>query len=374
MKRLLALFLVFIFALTAFAACNTEKETSATQEQKTESSAATEDQTAAPTEAPTNQAPSESAATEDPDLSLPIDPAITVKVGAMTGPTGIGMIKMMEDFKDSDVYDFTVKTAADQLTPMLLQGKLDAAAVPANLAAVLYNKSEGKIRVAAINTLGVLSILERGESINTLADLKGKTIYMLSTAKGSVPEYTLRYLLTQNGVDPDKDVTYVWKSQEEIIAALKSDKGVGGIALLPQPAATAATVQVSDLRKAIDLGEAWDALGTSAQSVTGVLVVRADFAEEHPTAYAKLLADYEASINYVKANVEEVAPLAEKYIGIKTAIAKKAIPSCALAYIDGNEMKETLSAYLEVLYAQDAKAVGGKLPDSAFYLTNDNKD
>ncbi len=326
MKRLLALLLALIFSVSALAACGAQEEVS------------------------------------------------TVRVGAMTGPTGIGMVKMMADYKDNDAYSFTVKTAADQLTPMLLQGELDAAAVPANLAAVLYNRSEGKIRVAAINTLGVLSILERGESIASLADLRGKTVYMLSTAKGSVPEYTLRYLLTQNGVDPDKDVTFIWKSQEEILAHLKSEDGMGGITLLPQPAATAATVQVPGLRKAVDLGEAWDALDTSAQSVTGVLVVRADFAEKNPKAYAKLLEDYGESIKYVKANVDEAAPLVEEYVGIKAPIAKKAIPSCSLTYIDGNEMKEVLSGYLTVLYEQDNKAVGGKLPDDAFYLGADNKN
>ena len=174
MKRLLALTLALLFCLGAFAACGSEETPSIT-------------------ETPT--------ASEAP--SAPTEPAVKVKVGAMTGPTGIGMVKMMKDYSASESYEFTVKTAADQLTPMLLQGKLDAAAVPANLAAVLYNKSEGKIRVAAINTLGVLSILERGESIQKLADLRGKTVYMLATAKGSVPEYTLRYLLAQNGIDAD---------------------------------------------------------------------------------------------------------------------------------------------------------------------------
>lgn len=351
MKRSLALLLALLFCLAAFTACGVGETSKPTaQPSAPDAPSATE----APSEAPT----------------LPLEPNVTVRVGAMTGPTGIGMVKMMETYKESDAYDFTVKTAADQLSPMLLQGELDAAAVPANLAAILYNKSQGKIRVAAINTLGVLSILERGESIKTLADLRGKTVHMLSTAKGSVPEYTLRYLLAQNGVDADKDITFVWKSQQEILADL--NKGTATVALLPQPAATAAMVQIEGLRKAIDLGEAWDALDTSAQSVTGVLVVRAGFAEEHPQAYARLLEDYEASINYVKANVDEVAPLVEEYVGIKAPIAKKAIPSCSLTYIDGNEMKEVLSSYLNVLYEQDSKAVGGQLPDSAFYLGADN--
>lgn len=326
MKRLLALTLALIFVLAAFAACGGEEKTEG------------------------------------------------VRVGAMTGPTGIGMVKMMKDHETGDVYDFEVKTAADQLTPMLLKGELDAAAVPANLAAVLYNKSEGKIRVAAINTLGVLSVLERGENIKTLADLRGKTVYMLTSAKGSVPEYTLRYLLRENGVDPDKEISFVWMSQEEIFAHLKSEAGVGGITLLPQPAATAAKIQVTGLRTAVDLGEAWDALDSAAQSVTGVLVVRADFAEKNPKAYEKLLADYKASIEYVRANVDEVAPLVEEYIGIKEGVAKIAIPSCSLTYIDGAEMKTVLSGYLNVLHAEDAKAVGGKLPADDFYLGADNKD
>ncbi len=290
----------------------------------------------------------------------------TVRVGAMTGPTGIGMVKLMADSEGKDDYSFEIAATAANLNPLLLSGKLDAAAVPANVASTLYNNSEGKIRVAAINTLGVLSIVERGNTVTGIADLKGKTIH--ATGAGTVPEYTLRYLLKENNIDPDKDVTFVWHTEAaEVLAYLKKSPD-GAIAMLPQPYVTAARAQVEDLRIACQLNDAWDDLDNGTANVTGVLVVRRDFAENQPEAYARLMADYAASIAYVNTHVEEMAPSVEKYIGIKAGIAKTAIPFCNVTFVDGNAMKTMLSGYLSALHGLNPAAIGGKLPDEAFYL------
>lgn len=293
----------------------------------------------------------------------------TVRIGGMTGPTSIGMVKMMHDAEGGALYDFEVKTAADQLTPMLLQGELDAAAIPANLASILYKNSNGKIRIAAVNTLSVLSILEKGETVQEIADLQGKTIYAPLTAKGSVPEYTLRHLLIENGVNPDEDVTFVWKTPEEITVALKT--GEASTALLPQPAATAALTKVEGLRTALVLNDEWEKLETDALAITGVLVVRADFEKEHPEAYARMLRDYKASIDYVNTHIDEVAPYVESYVDIAAGIAKQAIPACNLTYMDGKEMKKAVSEFLSILYTQNPASVGGVLPDDSFYLGAD---
>lgn len=289
-----------------------------------------------------------------------------IRIGGLKGPTSMGLVKVMEDDANSAAandYEFTIAGSADELTPKLVQGELDIAAVPANLASVLYNNTDGAVELLAINTLGVIYIVEKGETVNSLADLKGKTIY--ATGKGSTPEYALRYILTQNGLDPDKDVTVEWKSEPtEVVAVLAAS---GGIAMLPQPYVTVAQTSVEGLRVAVDLNAEWDKLDNGSMFLTGVLVVRKDFAEKYPKAIAAFLKEYEASVKYVNANVADAAQLVEKFGIVKAAVAEKAIPYCNITYIAGAEMKTAMSGYLEVLYEQNAASVGGKLPGDDFY-------
>ncbi len=292
-----------------------------------------------------------------------------VRIGGLKGPTSIGAVKLMKDSKEGASlipYEFTLAAAADELTPMLIQGKLDMAAIPANLAAILYNNTNGEIQVIAVNTLGVLSIVEKGgESINTIADLKGRTIY--ATGKGTSPEYTLRYLLLENGIDPDKDVSIEFKSEPaEVLSALAaSDKAA---AMLPQPFVTAAAEKVENLRIAIDLTKAWDELETDSTLITGVMVARRAFLEKNMEIVSEFLREYEASVNFAKENVEEAAELTEEFDIIKAETAKKAIPYCNLMFMSGETMKAELSGYLEVLYAQNEVSVGKALPDDGFYF------
>ena len=284
-----------------------------------------------------------------------------IRVGALKGPTSLGMLGLMDSAERSNCV-FTLAGAADELTPAILQGELDAAAVPVNLAAVLYNKTEGAVRLAAVNTLGVLYIVETGEEITSLADLRGKTLY--ATGKGSTPEFTLRYLLSENGLDPDTDLTIEFKSEPaEVVAALKQS---GGAAMLPQPYVTVASSSVDGLRTALSLTEEWDKLGSGSQLVTGVLVVRAEFADAHPELVKKFLADYEASTKFVNENVAEAAQLAEKYDIIKAPVAEKAIPECNITFLTGEEMEAAVRGCLEVFYEQDARSVGGAMPGDGF--------
>ncbi len=295
-----------------------------------------------------------------------------IRMGVMTGPTGIGAAKMMNDAKDGDGYEFTVKGNAKELSPLLLTGELDVAAIPSNVAATLFNNSDGKILLAAVNTLSVVSILERGETIESIENLRGKTIY--ATGKGGVPEYTIRYLLEKAGINPDTDVSFEWRTEpQEVLQYLKSDAGEGGVAMMPQPFVTKALSAVQGLRIALDLNDEWEKVEDTSRPVTGVLVVRAEFAEKHPERLAELLADYKASIEYANANIEEVAPMIETHIGIEAAIVKNALPACNIAFYSGKDMKAILAPFLEALYDMNPASVGGKLPTNAFYYGADSK-
>ena len=292
---------------------------------------------------------------------------VTVRVAALKGPTAMGLVKVMHDDPHSALgpsYEFTLAGSADEVTPALIQGELDAACVPANLASVLYNQTEGEIVTLAVNTLGVLYLVEKGNAVQSLADLKGKTI--VAAGKGSTPEYALRYLLQENGIDPDGDVVIDWKSEHsECVAALAS--GAATIALLPQPFVTVAESKIEDLRMALDLNQEWDALDNGSGLITGVVVARKAFVEEHPTAVATFLDDYAASVDWVNENTADAAAFIGEYGIVDAAVAEKALPYCNIVCITGGEMKEKLSGYLQVLLEGNLKSVGNAVPEDGFY-------
>lgn len=289
------------------------------------------------------------------------------RVLALKGPTAMGMAGMMEEGQER--YVFQVVSAVDEVTPLLVKGNADIAALPANLASILFHKTEGQVQVIAVNTLGVLYLCENGRSgLSSVEDLRGKTIY--ASGRGATPEYALNYILSGNGLDPKKDVTIEWKSEHtECLQALLQDEG--SAALLPQPFVTSAQMKNASVRAALDLTEEWEKLqeqeSAPSAMVTGVTVVRREFAQEHPEAVEAFLKEYEASISFVREETEEAAALIEQFGIFPAQIAQKAIPECNLVCITGEEMRTMLSGYLKVLYGQEPKAVGGALPDDAFY-------
>ena len=293
---------------------------------------------------------------------------VTTRIAALKGPTAMGLVKLMSDdpqSADGPLYDFTLAGAADEVTPSLIKDDLDMACVPANLASVLYNKTEGQIVTLAVNTLGVIYIVENGNAVQSMADLAGKTI--VAAGKGSTPEYALRYLLSENGIDPDKDVTIDWKSEHaECVAALAS--GAATIALLPQPFVTVAQTKIEGLRMALDLTAEWDALDNGSGMITGVVVARKSFVEEHPAAVGAFLQDYAASVDWVNSNNADAAQLISQFGIIEAApVAQKALPYCNIVCITGEEMTEKLTGYLQVLFDAEPTSVGGKLPGDDFY-------
>lgn len=294
---------------------------------------------------------------------------ITVRIGGMKGPTSMGLLFLKEEAEAGEAmenYEFTMVTAADELLPLMIKGELDIALVPANVASVLYNKTEGAVTVIDINTLGVLYMVSGDGSIDSVDDLKGKTIYL--TGKGTTPDYVLHYVLNGNGLT-EGDYTLEYKSEATEVAALLTENP-DAIGLLPQPFVTVACGQNEELQVVMDMNEQWSLLQgeDGSRMVTGVTVVRREFLEEHEDAVKNFLQEHAESTSKINENVEKGAELVVNAgIIAKEAIALKAIPKCNITYIDGDEMKQALSGYLQVLFEQDAAAVGGALPGEDFY-------
>lgn len=296
--------------------------------------------------------------------------AVDMSVAYMTGPTGIGMAKLNADSDaklTANNYTFTVATAAPDITGKFLKGEINIASVPTNVAANLYNKSNGKVRMLAVNTNGVLSILEKGNTIKSVADLKGKTIY--STGKGQNPEYILNYILNKNGINPATDVTINFVSSDDLKAKLIS--GEAEIAMAPEPLATAVMVQNKQLNRALSINDEWSKV-SDTELMMGCVIALDSYVEANPKAVEKFLEEYEASIKFATTNIDETATYCEKYgIAPKAAIAKKSIPICNLCYVTGTDMKTNVNGYYSVLFDADPTSIGGKLPADDLYYKAD---
>ena len=292
---------------------------------------------------------------------------VTIRLGGLKGPTSMGMVKLLADAEEgltANDYTFTMAASAPDLTPQFIKGELDILAVPVNLGATLYANTDGGVMLLAASTLGVLYIVERGDTVESFADLAGRTVY--ATGKGTTPEYALTYLLAQNGLTLGEDVTVEWKSEPtEVVAQMAQEEGA--VAMLPQPFVTVAQGQVKGLQVALDLSAQWDGLDNGSRLVTAGLLVRREFAEAHPDAVAKFLEEYAASVDYVNENPTEAAVLVEAQGIVKAAVAEKAIPNCSLVCITGADMKTAVSGYLQTLYDLKPETVGSAMPDDGFY-------
>ncbi|MBQ7485956.1 MAG: ABC transporter substrate-binding protein [Clostridia bacterium] len=296
-----------------------------------------------------------------------------MKIVALKGPTAMGMVQMMDEAENGALkdkgYSFEIVSDIQLVTPMVVKGEVDVAAVPANIASVLYNNDGVDVQVLAVNTLGVLYIVESGDTVSSIEDLKGRTIY--ASGKGATPEYALNYILNANGIDPAKDVSIEWKSEHaECLNALIAEENA--IAMLPQPFVTTAMIKAENLRVALDLNEEWLKAqeGNEAPSalITGSVIVRKAYAEAHHDELTAFMDAYAASVAYVNENVDAAAELVGKYDIVPAAVAKKAIPACNIVFIEGEELKSRLGGYLSELFAQNPKAVGGAVPADDFYF------
>ena len=332
MKKFVSLLLAFSLAL-CLAACGGSASSAVSG-------------SAASSEAASSEAASSEAAQE-------LSTTDALRIAGLKGPTTMGLVNLLSMEADGTAamdYDLQLYGAADEIVPLLMKGELDMAAIPANLAATLYQKTNGGIQAVAVNTLGVLYVVEQGDTVQSMADLKGRTI--LSTGKGTTPEYVLRYLLNANGIDPDKDVTIEYYSEAtEVTAQMATTEDA--IAVLPQPYVTAAGLQDETLRVALNLTEEWNKV-----------------ADKHPDVVAAFLTDYAKSVEAANTDLDGTAALCEEQgVVAKAAIAKKALPNCNIVCLTGDELKADASAYLQVLFDADPAAVGGALPGDDFYWT-----
>ena len=295
--------------------------------------------------------------------------AAEINLYVLSGPTGIGAMNLWaasDAGETKNTYHITMPGANDEVVAALSKGDADIAAVATNLAATLYNKTEGSVTVLAVNTLGVLSLLSNGQEVNAVSDLKGKTIY--APGQGANPEYILRYVLTGNGLDPDKDVTLQFVGEgSELLTVWQSDPEA--IILAPQPVATSILMQNENAKTLFDMTEEWDKIaGSDSTLMMGCVIVRNEFLQANPGAVELFLQEYAASIEKAQSDVEGTAALCQQYGLIpKAALAQKAIPSCGLTFVTGAEMKTGLSGYLQVIFDANPKSVGGALPGDNFY-------
>lgn len=284
-----------------------------------------------------------------------------IRIAALKGPTGIGMVKLA-DKQNYPNYTVSIEASPDALNPRIISGEVDVAAVPVNLASVLYNKLDGDISVLAVSTLGVLYVVEAGSEVNSVADLAGKTVY--ATGQGATPEYILNYLLDKNGVAGSVEVNYV--GEHAALATMLAD-GSAEIGMLPEPNVTSTLAGNDNLRIALNLTEEWNRV-CSTELVQGVVIARKSFVNEHPEAIEQFLREYEKSSAFVNENIDEAAKLiVDAGILGNVEIAKKAIPNCNISFSKGEAMHKAVEGMLTVLFEANPKSIGGKLPDKDFY-------
>lgn len=284
-----------------------------------------------------------------------------IRIAALKGPTGMGMVKLA-DKQNYPNYTVSIEASPDALNPRIISGEVDVAAVPVNLASVLYNKLDGDISVLAVSTLGVLYVVEAGSEVNSVADLAGKTVY--ATGQGATPEYILNYLLDKNGVAGSVEVNYV--GEHAALATMLAD-GSSEIGMLPEPNVTSTLAGNDNLRIALNLTEEWNKV-CSTELVQGVVIARKSFVNEHPEAIEQFLREYEKSSAFVNENIDEAAKLiVDAGILGNVEIAKKAIPNCNISFSKGEAMHKAVEGMLAVLFEANPKSIGGKLPDKDFY-------
>lgn len=354
MKKLLALVLTAALMLAGLTACRPKQGDTPT-----------------PTPDPTPSATADPTATPTGDPTYHPQPPLGT-LALLPGPTGVGAAKFLtENTAEQHNNYFQVTIAADnqQITAGLLNGEFDIAALPTNVASNLYYKSGGAIQILCVNTLGTLYILNKGidDTLNSFADLRGRTLYAFG--QGANPEYILRYLLQKNGLEMDKDVTVVWQTLEEVTATMLTGKGE--LCMLPVPAATVLQVKSEgNIQPVFDLSEEWDAVSEDSSLVMGCLVARTEFVESYTQEVQEFLGDYAASIDYVRANADGPAAqmVADAGLVPSAEIAARAIPQCNLTYLAGEDMRDAIQGYFSALFSIDPAAIGGSIPDDAFYF------
>jgi NitT/TauT family transport system substrate-binding protein len=292
---------------------------------------------------------------------------VDVRVASLSGPTSIGLVSLMDKASNGQAannYEFTISKAADEVTSKVINGDVDIACVPANVASVIWNKTNGAISVVDINTLGVLSVVTGDSSITSINSLAGHTVYM--TGKGTTPEYVMNYLLDKNGIADQVDLEFKSDSTE-VESILENDPNAIGV--LPEPYVSVATTNNPSLSAAVSLTNEWStASGGSSSLITGVTIVRNDFLNEHPDAVSQFVQEQSDSVDTVNSDPAAASQLVvNEGIIADASVAEKAIPNCNLVCMTGSDMYTSLQGYYKVLYSEDPSSIGGNLPSDNFY-------
>ena len=350
MKKRIALLLLSTAVMLGMAACGGKKP------EKETTQAVTADMTTEKAEATTEKV-------EESTEEAKTETESALKVISLKGPTSIGLVHLMEKAeKDNLPYSFQMEASPDALLPEFVSGKADIATVPANMAAVLYQKLNKDLYVLNINTLGVLYGVSGNAEVKAFSDLEGKTY--LSTGQGASPEYLMNTLLKKNSIHANAEF---YTDVTEIAAKLKENPEA--VAILPEPFATATLLQNSALERKFSLTEEWNKIFPGTELPTAVTIVKKSFYEENKDRVQAFLKEEQESIEAVEKDTDTTAALMVKY-GIleKEELAKKAIPNCNVHFIDGEDMKKDLEQYFTALFAEDPKSVGGALPEADFYF------
>ena len=293
----------------------------------------------------------------------------TVRIAALRGPTALGLLQLMDAQEQGTAindYHFEILGSPDQIPPLLVRGEIDIAAVPGNLASILYHQTDGEIQALAVVTLGVLHIVDTTGEIHSIEDLRGRTIFV--SPQGATPEFALNYVLQMNGLTPGVDVDVQFRAEHTELAALL-ETGQAEIALLPEPFVSTVLARIDGLRIALDLTEEWNRVQPDYGLIMSVVVGRRSFLEENPDAVAILMQEYADSIEFVTGNIPEVAQLAAQFEIIPSAaIAEQALPRTHVTFLNGETMKRNLTGFLDVLYNEAPQSVGGSVPGESFFF------
>ena len=291
--------------------------------------------------------------------------AAPVNVMVLNGTTGFGMANLMDAAAKGEAaqdYHFAVETDASNIVAALANGSVDIAALPTNAAAAVYNKTQGKVQVLALNTLGVLYLVTDGSvAVESMADLEGQTVY----APAQNPSFIFQHIVEANGVE-NVTIDNTYAQPADLNAAVASGKVA--VAVLPEPMVTVARSQNPDLKVALDLTAEWDKVSQPGSLVQGCVVVRKEFVQENPVAVNTFLTEYGASIEALTTDVEGTAAKIEANgIFAKAAVAAKAIPNCNVCFIIDEEMHAALSQFLTIMHGVAPASVGGSVPGDDFY-------
>ena len=298
------------------------------------------------------------------------DSDLQINIYALNGTTALGMAQLIDSVNKETAemnYNVSLHTSADAITGAIISGECDIAALPTNVAVKLFNKSEGKLQLLALNTLGVLYLLQNGENVTSLSDLEGKTVYV--PGAGANPEYITAALIQNAGISNVTIDATTYNSPDALQAAIVANQI--SLAVLPEPKVTATVSSNENVKVALDLTQEWETINGKDTLVQGCLVVNTEFAKEHPTEVSKFLDDYKASVDFISEGSDEaIQMIVDATILPKAAIAKKALPGCNICFIAGEDMKAVMNTFCEKIFAYDKTSIGGAMPTDEFYYVS----